>query len=147
MLRVLRPGGRIVLTVWRSSSAYADLADLLERVAGKAAAECTQAPFSMGDEHLLEGLFRDAGFCDVKVSTHEVKGRFPSLEAMVNGEVHGWLPVMGVTLDQATAAQVLAEAPAVLRPFINEGDGSVEFQCDALLVEATAPDAPSSSAE
>lgn len=53
MLRVLKPGGRLAVAVWErleNSEAYPIEVALLERLAGKAAADALRAPFVLGDK-------------------------------------------------------------------------------------------------
>jgi ubiquinone/menaquinone biosynthesis C-methylase UbiE len=61
MLRVLAPGGRLVVAVWDSLDhipAYAAEVALLERTAGRIAAEALSAPFVMGNREALNALFK-----------------------------------------------------------------------------------------
>lgn len=64
MHRVLAPGGRLALMVWRSirySPGFAVLADALERHVSPEAAKVTHAPFSLGDTEELRCLMTGAG--------------------------------------------------------------------------------------
>jgi len=135
MLRVLEPGGRLAVAVWDSlehTPAYAAEVALLERVAGTAAADALRAPFVLGDPALLSALFTDAGVRDVAVERVEGKGRFPGVRAMVEADLRGWLPVMGVRLPEEPIARVLAEAEETMRHFVTPG-GTVEFGSPALI--------------
>jgi ubiquinone/menaquinone biosynthesis C-methylase UbiE len=101
MIRVLVSGGRIAVAVWDSldrSQAYPLLVALLERMAGSRASEALRAPFVLGDRTELSELFRSAGVESVEVTTHRGTARFPSVHAMVEADLRGWLPVMGVVL-------------------------------------------------
>lgn len=136
MLRVLEPGGRLAVAVWdavEEQPAYAVLVELLERKAGKAAADALRAPFALGDLTELRRVFHSAGLSTVEVATHTRRARFPSVRVMVEAELHGWLPVMGVQLDDSTAAEVLEESEQLLAPYVNES-GSVEFTTSAHIV-------------
>ena len=60
MLRVLAPGGRLVVAVWDSLiniPAYAKSVALLKRIAGEQAADALKAPFVLGDQYVLSQLF------------------------------------------------------------------------------------------
>ena len=58
--RVLEPGAKLALAVWESlenSDAYPIEVELLERMAGPAAADALRAPFVLGDTDDLIALF------------------------------------------------------------------------------------------
>lgn len=138
MQRVLRPGGSIVVAVWDAidnSPAYAVTMHILAREAGHRAADALRAPFALGNANGLRDLFRDAGFHDATVSTHRGTARFPGIRAMVEAEVRGWLPIMGVSLDEATIARILAAAEQELREWLH-ADGSLQFDLSAHVVMA-----------
>ena len=64
MLRVLTRGGRIAIAVWDSleaDPAYAAVVDVLDRTAGRDAADALRAPFVLGDREALGALFHDSG--------------------------------------------------------------------------------------
>ncbi|MCP5199535.1 MAG: methyltransferase domain-containing protein [Gammaproteobacteria bacterium] len=136
MLRVLVPGGRFAVAVWDAlerSAGYPDLVDLLERRAGRAAADALRAPFVLGDRDALAALFRDAGASTVDVVTHHGTARFPSVRALVEADLRGWLPVMGVELDDDLVESLLAAAEPLLQPYVTPA-GTVEFDAPAHLV-------------
>lgn len=133
MLRVLTPGGRLAVAVWDSlenTPAYAAEVDLLQRVAGQAAADALRAPFVLGDGKLLEKLFAEAGADSVRVETCNEKARFPSVRTMVEADLRGWLPAMGVFLDEEVIGRVLEEAEKALSPYVDPS-GRVFFDSPA----------------
>jgi SAM-dependent methyltransferase len=86
MLRVVRPEGRLAVAVWDSlerNPAYATEVDLLERVAGRRAADAVRVPFVLGDACELRELFSDAGVASVEVATLRGAAAFPSISTMV----------------------------------------------------------------
>ena len=87
MRRVLRPGGRVALLVWRAlhhSPGFAALADALQAVVGPEAAAVMRASFVFGDDpRPLVTLLDSAGFGDVDVQARAGTVRFASVEAFV----------------------------------------------------------------
>jgi SAM-dependent methyltransferase len=141
MIRVLVHGGRIAVAVWESlerSQAYPLLVQLLERTAGSQAAEALRAPFVLGDRAQLEELFRSSGVESVDVTTHRGTARFPSVRAMVEADLRGWLPVMGVVLPEERIQLILEEAEFALSRYVT-ADGAVEFESPAHIVSGTKP--------
>ena len=103
MLRVLALGGRLAVAVWDSlenSAAYPIEVELLQRHAGQRAADALRAPFVLGNRDLLARLFESAGMDTVDIATHSGTARFPSVRSMVEADLRGWLPVMGVVLEE-----------------------------------------------
>jgi SAM-dependent methyltransferase len=141
MLRVLAPGGRLAVAVWDSldhTPAYASEVALLERIAGRPAADALRAPFVLGDRGELRALFESAGVASVAIATHHGTGRFPSVRTMVEADLRGWLPVMGVVLTEEQIGEMLKEAEHALNPFVT-AQGAVEFDSPAHIVTATKP--------
>ena len=142
MLRVLAPGGRLAVAVWDSlenSEAYPLEADLLERRAGREAADALRAPFVLGDKAQLSAMFTSAGAASVRVSTRHGTARYPSIRTMVEADLRGWLPVMGVTLSEDLIETILNEAEQVLSRYVTEA-GEVKFDSPAHIVTALKAD-------
>ncbi len=139
MKRVLAPGGRMAVAVWESlerSEAYPIEVELLQRVAGSEAAEALRAPFVLGDRTELEKLFRSAGVESVEITTHRGTASFPSVRAMVEADLRGWLPVMGVALPEEQIQRILEEAERALSRYVTPA-GRVEFESPAHIVLGT----------
>jgi ubiquinone/menaquinone biosynthesis C-methylase UbiE len=157
MKRVLVSGGRMAVAVWESlerseaypievavavweslerSEAYPIEVELLEQIAGSEAAEALRAPFVLGDPTELEKLFRSAGVESVDVATHRGTARFPSVRTMVEADLRGWLPVMGVVLPEGQIQRILGEAERALRRYVT-AEGTVEFESPAHIVSGT----------
>lgn len=138
MLRCVRPGGRVVVAVWDAldhTQAYPQCVDLLDRRAGTAAADALRAPFVLGDVGMLRGLFEQAGATSVSLSTRHASAMFPSVRSMVEADLRGWLPVMGVVLDDALVESILVEADDVLGEHVG-ADGTMVFDAPAHIVVA-----------
>lgn len=91
-LLVLTPQGRLTFAVWDSLDnipAYATEVALLERLAGRQAADALRLPFVLGDRLELITLFREAGVASVEVGTAHGRARFPSARVMVEADLRG----------------------------------------------------------
>ena len=136
MLRVLKPGGRIAVAVWdrlENSDAYPEEVELLERIAGETAANALRAPFVLGDTRELIALFQAAGIDSVTVETHDGTARFPSVRTMVEADLRGWLPVMGVFLKELEIETILQAAEDALEAYVSD-QGRVFFNAPAHIV-------------
>ncbi len=92
MHRVLVPGGRVALSVWRAiqySPGFAVLAETLERHVGPEAAKTMRAPFSLPEAEELRALIVRAGFRDVTIRSAVKNLRFPTPEEFVRRYVSG----------------------------------------------------------
>lgn len=141
MMRVLAPGGRVAVAVWESlerSEAYREEVDLLERLAGPEAADALRAPFVLGDRAALKALFEEAGVNSVEMATLHGTARFPSIRTMVEADLRGWLPVMGVILTEERIEEILAAAENALSAYVTP-QGTVEFDSPAHIVSGRKP--------
>lgn len=139
MMRVLRPGGRLALAIWdslHSMPAYAAEVALLERTAGRPAADALRAPFLLGNREDLATLLTESGLASADVTDHAGTSRFPSIRSMVEADLRGWLPVLGVNLDEDQIRRVLEGAEQALSRHATS-DGRAEFKLSALLVTAS----------
>ena len=139
MLRVLVPEGRIAVAVFdglENIPAYADEVALLERTAGAQAAEALRAPFVLGEKGLLVQLAEDAGLSAIAVATRQGMADFPSIRTLVEADLRGWLPVMGVHLEEDHIRQILAEAETSLRQYVNP-EGRAVFPVTAHILTGT----------
>lgn len=140
-LRVLAPSGRLAIAVWDSLDkipAYAAEVELVERIAGRAAADALRAPFVLGDQGDLVALFADAGVASVEATTPHGTARFPSVRVMLEADLRGWLPVVGIVLSEEQITQILEEAEHVLRSYVTT-DGTVSFATSAHVVTGAKP--------
>ncbi|MCC6930950.1 MAG: methyltransferase domain-containing protein [Gemmatimonadaceae bacterium] len=141
MLRVLTPGGRLAVAVWDSLDnipAYASEVALLERMAGRQAADALRAPFVLGNRKDLAALFLEAGVTTAGITTHHGTAHFPSIRAMVEADLRGWLPVMGVILTEDLIGRILQDAEQALSSYAT-ADGRAAFHVSAQLVTAQKP--------
>lgn len=138
MMRVLVPGGRLAVAVWDSLDnipAFASEVELLEQTAGRPAADALRAPFALGDRKELAALFSQAGAAPVEIATHQGTAQFPSIRTMVEADLRGWLPVMGVRLSEDQIGRILQQAEHALSACAT-ADGRVKFTVSAHLATA-----------
>ena len=86
MRRVLRTGGRVVLSVWQSlyrHPFYQTLHDVSQRRLGRSA---VQHIFSLGDADELHRLLTEAGFQHVEIEPMSMTARFPNPEEFLAWE-------------------------------------------------------------
>lgn len=139
MMRVLVPGGRLAVAVWASladTPAYAAEVELVDRLVGGAAADVLRAPFGLGEPERLARLCRAAGIDGATITLEQGRGRFPNVRSMVEVDVRGWLPLMGVVLEEGQIREILQQAEPALKPFVVDDGGGVTFSSPALLATA-----------
>ena len=140
-LRVLAPGGRFAFAVWDALAtmpAFATEVALVDGISGPQAAEPLRSPFALGDRDELAALFAEAGVAEIQITTSRGTARFPSVRIMMEADLRGWLPVMGVILPEPEIARLLDEAERVFRPYI-VGHGTVSFETSAHIVTGAKP--------
>ena len=133
MLRVLTPSGRLAVAVWDSLDnipAFAEEVKLMERLAGRDAADTLRAPFVLGIKDDLEQLARDADIRDPAITTHRATARFPNIRSLVEADLRGWFPMVGVVLDEDTIRRTLAEAEIALGAYA-DSRGELAFEISA----------------
>jgi SAM-dependent methyltransferase len=125
MHRVLGPGGRLALSVWRpieDSPGFAVLAEALaHHISPEAGALLPSGPFGLGQARDVRTLVARAGFRDIEIRPVVKTLRYPSPDEFVRRYVAGSAlagPVAAAA-DDARAA-LLAEVNAGLRPHIDD---------------------------
>lgn len=103
--------------------AYASEVALLEQTAGRRAADALRTPFVLGS------------VASVEITTHHGAAHFPNIRNMVEADLMGWLPVMGVILAEDQIACILREAEHPLSSYA-ASDGWVTFRLSVHLVTA-----------
>ena len=139
MQRVLMPRGHLAVAVWDTldhSPAYAAEVELVQRIAGERAANPLRAPFVLGDPDELLALFKRAGVGAASITTQHGKAKFPSIRSMLDADIRGWLPLMGVALSNEVIDQIFEEAEQELSSFVAP-DGTVAFDLSAHIVSGS----------
>jgi ubiquinone/menaquinone biosynthesis C-methylase UbiE len=136
MRRVLVPGGRLGLAVWRSTAhapGWAILEAALARHVGPEAARLP--PFSFGDAEALRRLAEAAGFREIVIHSESKQTRFASPEAFVWQAVASAPTMLGAlaTLDDAERQAMVDEATDALCPYVGR-DGLAFPQAAHLLL-------------
>lgn len=140
MLRVSKPGGRIAVAVWDSISeapGSAEMVAILEDLAGPRAAEALTLPYRLGDRAQLERLARAAGIVDFEIRTHPGEARFPGLGMLIDAEIRGWLPIMGINLDESLVDAIESECARRFEPWIDPADGVLSTPTSAHILTCT----------
>jgi ubiquinone/menaquinone biosynthesis C-methylase UbiE len=141
MRRVLRPAGRIVLSVWgpiERSPGFAVLAEALTRhVNTQAGGLLASGPFSLSDADELRTLIAGANFRDIAIRRATKTLRYASVEEFVLGYVSG-SALAGVVgdVDESARAALLAEMGAKLAPAID--DQGMRFPIETNIAVARA---------
>jgi ubiquinone/menaquinone biosynthesis C-methylase UbiE len=129
MRRVLRSGGRLGVSCWRSvedSPPYAAIERALGRRFGP---ERSALPrFALGDGGQLRRLIEDAGFREVQVHRRTMLVEWPSTDLFVRAIAAGAPTMMGALGEQngTTLSMIAAEVEADMHAFLQES-GALRF--------------------
>ena len=123
MRRVLVPGGRLVLSVWRSTQhnpAFRALEEALARRIGPAKAALP--PYSLGDAQLIRSMLTTAGFKDLRIQAIVKLSRWHSAEHFVRSMVAGAPTMLGELAGQGPAAldDLVAEIAQATSDFVDD---------------------------
>ena len=121
--RVLRPGGRVAVAVWRSiehNPAFPGIVAALDRGLGTAGGDVLRSPFAGPDQAGLRRLAEDAGFGGVRMEIGTFATRFPSAEEFLRREA----------VSSPLAGLVGALEPAALRELVEDVSRSLEAYAD-----------------
>jgi ubiquinone/menaquinone biosynthesis C-methylase UbiE len=135
MKRVLVPGGRVVVMVWREivrAPGFAVLAAVLGRTISADAEALMRAPFALSDAGELSGLLEAAGLCDCAIHAETGNVRFASV-AMFVRSYSGGSPLAAIVADTPAPAyeKLVEEVERALDPLIEQG--SLCFPIEAHL--------------
>ena len=122
--RVLAPGGRVALSVWRGSEhnwVYEAVAAALERHAGPEAGAMMRSPFPAWDAADLRGMLAGAGFRDVRMRLEIGVEEWPSAAELLRREAAS-SPLAGPigALGPAARDALIADVAAALRDYTDD---------------------------
>ena len=107
MRRVLSPGGRLALAVWRSVEQAPGFRVLQETLARRIGPEkAALPPFSLGDGQAIRALISNAGFREVRVRAEVKLSRFPSAEHFMRIVIAGAPTMIGALAEQGPGVLV-----------------------------------------
>jgi SAM-dependent methyltransferase len=123
MRRVLKRGGRLALSCWRSvehTPGYLVLEQALARRVGPEKAALP--PFSLGDAGAIRGLVVGAGFREVKLRAEAKMIRFRSAEHLVRAVVGGAPAMMGALTGQGEGVldAIIAEVTEATKHYVDD---------------------------
>jgi SAM-dependent methyltransferase len=121
--RVLVPGARVALAVWRSiehAPGFRVLEEALARRIG--AARAALPPFALGDGQAVRALMMDAGFRDVTLRADVKLSRWRSAEHMVRSVVGGAPTMLGALAEQGPGVldAIVAEVAEATRGYLDD---------------------------
>ncbi|WP_290653102.1 methyltransferase domain-containing protein [Aquisalimonas sp.] len=137
MVRVLRPGGRLAVSIPDAidhSPGFSVLAELLHRRFGPDVAEGFRQPFRGGDPDWLRQVCDEAGLTEARIERRDESARFASASEFVQAE-GACLWTLGGVLDDAQLQRLAADAEESLAPF-RAADGTVTVVLPCLVVTA-----------
>ena len=140
MWRVLVPGGRLALGVWRRleyQPFYAALTAALEYYVSPEAASSLRAAFTLANADELRALLAGTGFHDIRIRIRSRLTRYPSLGEYVLGYLSG-TPMAGAVaaLPETTRTAMVEHVCTALRAYVD--DDGMAAPWEAHLVTAHA---------
>ena len=124
MQRVLAPGGRVALSVWRPLNyqpAYEILAEALERHVGDEAGTMMRSPFPRWDGEDIRTLVQTAAFDPVSVTIEIGSVRYPSVEEFIRREAASSpLAEPLAAVPQEVRDEMVHEVEAALHRYIDD---------------------------
>jgi SAM-dependent methyltransferase len=139
MHRVLVPGGRLVLNVWRSlpfNPYVSALADAIERHLGAESGAAMRAPCGFGDLGALRALLASAGLESIGISLVVQVLRHIAPAAFMAGQLAA-SPLAGAvaTLDTAARSALIDDILASLEPYTDDGGLAVPLQAHVAVAK------------
>jgi ubiquinone/menaquinone biosynthesis C-methylase UbiE len=131
MMRVLQPGGSLVMVAWDKLTNNPGLAAeeyLWQQLFG---GEIDQSPYCLGDEGVLEELCISADATNIQITTHAGTAQFESIRTWIHTGAKGWTEEEAITDDQLEL--LISTAEKKLTEFTTTA-GNVAFPTSAHIV-------------
>jgi SAM-dependent methyltransferase len=138
MVRTLRPGGRVAVSVWAPKAENPWLGLLLDAIAEVTGTIVPRpgmpGPFALGDRDTFRALFVNAGVTDLDLGAMAAPLRAPSFDAWWQRNLTVAGPVVAVLekLDEPARARVRDTARNAAQPYLT--DGGLELPGLALVL-------------
>ena len=129
--RVLKPGGRLALSVWKTRAPIgAAFAAVLDRQFGAGTTAPWELIYSLGDRDYLHELAEGAGLRDAHVTLDVKFARHPDPEAFIAGAIAG-SPIAGTMADlpEPEHARLIREIVAELAEYCDDDGLASPAQC------------------
>jgi SAM-dependent methyltransferase len=134
MARVLKPGGRLALSVWKTRAPIgAAFAAVLDKHFGAGTTAPWELIYSLGDREYLHDLARGAALRDAHVTLDVKFARHPDPEAFVTGAIAG-SPIAGTVADlpEAEHARLIREIVMELADYHDDDGLASPAECFTL---------------
>ena len=145
MRRVMQEGGRLALTVWRSTEVmpvYAAIEATIRDIIDDE--QFRLPPFAMDDPEELRRFVEEAGFLEVELLRETKTTRLESWSHFLNIALDAYRGLFGPVheFDEVQRGRIMVAARDVLREFSDAETGVVEFPQSSHLVIAKCPPPP-----
>jgi SAM-dependent methyltransferase len=141
MLRVLVPGGRLIVAVWdllANIRGYGAFVDFIERRVGRQLADGLRTPFALGHRADLTSLFAEAGAILTAIATHRNTARYAGIRVMAEATLRLWLPATGLVRTAEEIESILQEAERDLAAYV-DAESHFTYETQAHIVTAIKP--------
>ncbi len=135
MARVLKPGGKLGLSVWKTRSALGSaFATVLDAHFGEGTTAPWEMVYSLGNRDGLHALAEGAGFHDAHVVLDVKFARYPDTEAFITGALAG-SPLAGTLADlpEPEYKTLIGKIVAELAEYHDDAGLAVPSQCLTLM--------------
>jgi ubiquinone/menaquinone biosynthesis C-methylase UbiE len=137
LYRVLRAGGRLVVSVWRDMQHCPYMVAITSTLADHVGLEASQrmaAPCSLGSADELRGLVKHAGFKDIRLRIDVLPMRVTSLEAFLSGQfVASPIAADIGALDENARVAFFDDIKHRLLLYMDDGGLAVPFEAHSVI--------------
>jgi SAM-dependent methyltransferase len=139
MARVLVPGGRLALSVWRALERhpfFVALVNALESHLGVGSTTSLRAAFTLTDREQLRSLAETSGFRHVKVRLDVKMSRYPSLEEFVPGYLMATPMASEVAaMTDIDRSHMVREVIGALQEYIDDSGLAAPMECHLVTAQ------------